>query len=398
MTLPTSNAAGSAGLHVRYEKAGLILDSLPIPWNADAVIVEANVRLPKGAAREKQDFTLRTSADGPTVNAELIAQQSKKTALRVFFRIPVPGQSCLVQVSWREHSLGQVELPIIAQAAFDEGFSIEMPALHVVLGDRTVACQTVVAAQAKSLLASAVIRSAFPLAAALTMGLRVDVAHSDGELVGSAVVPFTSEQLGLRQTLVTVQLPRPRTVGAYDVSWHLGSRCLHRQRFTIVSRKALMRSLRISATRFHVTNEDGTTQTVRSLPTRDGKLLLDGIAEVAPIFLVCSGEHGMAGLVPFTLRALIDDLISTAGIEENVLVTDGPTPVLLGVIKASALARTKHFTLAAGDTVLGNLALVPAPNAEFNAEGGFAPLDDFLWSPAAEEQLNDRLGKLLDDA
>ena len=39
----------------------------------------------------------------------------------------------------------------------------------------------------------------------------------------------------------------------------------------------------------------------------------------------------------------------------------------------------------------------PPPGAAFNAEGGFAPLDDFLWSAAAEEQLDERLGKLLGD-
>src|SRR5450755_2014398 len=115
MTLPTSNAGGPAGLHVRYEKAGLILDALPIPWNADAVIVEANVRLPKGSPREKQDFTLRLRADprregeapaepgsnriltvqtarqeprppdddAATVTAELIAAPSKQAPMRV---------------------------------------------------------------------------------------------------------------------------------------------------------------------------------------------------------------------------------------------------------------------------------------------------------------------------
>ena len=63
---------------------------------------------------------------------------------------------------------------------------------------------------------------------------------------------------------------------------------------------------------------------------------------------------------------------------------------------ADELSRIKHFTLETSGTVLGNLPLVPAPSADFTAEGGFAPLDDFLWSAAADEQLNERLGKLLD--
>ncbi|MBI3822059.1 MAG: hypothetical protein HY289_05185 [Planctomycetes bacterium] len=390
MTLPTTN---TAGLHVRYEKAGLILDALPIPWNADAVIVEANVRLPARAPREKHDFTLRTADDGPTLHAELIATQ---TPTRVFFRIPVPLQTCSAHVHWREHSLGQIELPILAASEFLEAIALDTPALHVVLGDRTVACQSFVTTQAKSLIASAVVRSPAPLAAAHGLAFRVDVDRSDGRPSSSTTIALTSDQLRLRQTLVAVQVPRPRTVGAYEVSWHLDARRLHAQRIRTVSKKTLMRSLRISATRFHVIRADATTQIVRTLPTIDNKLNLDGIAEVAPIFFVCSSQHGMAGLVPFTMRALVGDVVTTTGIEEKALITDGPTPIVLGVISAEALGRTKHFTLDAALTSLGNLSVLTAPIADFTAEGGFAPMDDYLWSPAAEEQLNERLGKLLD--
>src|SRR5438093_848086 len=122
MTPPLS---GNAGLHVRYEKAGLILDALPIPWNADAVIVEANVRLPAKAPREKQDFTLRLTGDTSMANAELIVPPKKPTPLRVFFRIDVPTKSCTAHVSWREHDLGQIDLPILSAVAFVDGVTLE---------------------------------------------------------------------------------------------------------------------------------------------------------------------------------------------------------------------------------------------------------------------------------
>src|SRR5260370_42181457 len=93
--LMTQPLSGNAGLHVRYEKAGLILDALPIPWNADAVIVEANVR--KAPSRAQQDFTLRLP-NAPAVPAELIAHPDKKAPLRVFFRIPAPAQTCTAEV------------------------------------------------------------------------------------------------------------------------------------------------------------------------------------------------------------------------------------------------------------------------------------------------------------
>jgi hypothetical protein len=398
MMSPTLQNAGPSGLHVRYEKAGLILDSLPIPWNAHVVIVEANVRLPANTPRVKEDFTLRTAVETPPVKAELIAHSSKQTPMRVFFRIPVPAQTCNVQVLWREHSLGHIEVPILSAPAFVEGFSLEMPTMHVALGNRTVACQAFVNTQGKTVFASALVRGPGPLAAALELDLRVQVERSDGRHVGTALVSLTCAQLRARQALASVLLPRLRTLGAYQISWHIGSRCLHTQSLRVVSRKTFLRSLRISATRFVLHKEDGALQTVRALPARDAQPWLDGIAQVAPCFYVCSGEPGMAGIAPFTLRALAGDVITTLAIDDDTLVTDGPTPIVLGAVPARELENIKHFTLGTGEAILGNLPLVPAPKAQFNAEGGFAPLDEFLWSAAAEEQLNERLGKLLDGA
>jgi hypothetical protein len=393
MTLPTP----STGLHVRYEKAGLILDALPIPWNADAVIVEANVRLGAKASHAKQDFTLCLAAGESAITAELVATAQKSGPLRVFFRFPAPAQSCQAEVRWREHSLGRVELPMISQAEFEAGITLDLPTLQVALGARLAACRSFVSGQAKSIFASAVLRSLTPLAPALHQDLRVVVRHGDDDLVGAVPVPLLGEQLRVRQALVTAPLPKLRRLGAYRVSWFYGPRCLHSQPLKVIARKAFTRGLRISATRFILERDNGTMQTVRSLPTRADQLLLDGIRAVVPCFYVSCGEAGMAGLAPFALRALIDDTITTLGIENGVLVTDSPTPIVLGAAPAADLARIKHFTLTVGDRTLGNLPLLPAPQADINAEGGFAPLDDFLWSPAAEEQLNERLGKLLGD-
>ena len=50
------------------------------------------------------------------------------------------------------------------------------------------------------------------------------------------------------------------------------------------------------------------------------------------------------------------------------------------------------------DTVLGPVTLKRAWYQCRDCGQGFAPLDDFLWSPAADEHLQDRLEKLLDDS
>jgi hypothetical protein len=388
---------GNAGLHVRYEKAGLILDALPVPFNADAVIVEANVRLPKQMPRVKSDFTLRWSGDEPPTSAEFLVEQTPKKPMRVFFRVPRPKETRTASIHWREQLLGQVEVPILGMTGIVNGFTLDMPTVYVALGDNTVASQAFVSSQAKNVMASAILRAPCLLAPASDLGIRIQLKSERRGDVQTIRIALTPEQLSKRQTLVTVQLPKPRTIDTHEVSWWIASRCLHTQRFRTISKKTLMRSLRITATRFQVEMANGILHATRSLPMRDGKLVLDGIAALTPKFYVCSDEAGLAGLVPMTLRALVGDMIKTLEIEDAVLVTDGPRAVGFTALAAGELANLQHFTLATGATVLGNLALTPAPSASFNAEGGFAPLDDYLWSPAAEEQLQDRLGKLLDE-
>lgn len=44
-------------IYFSCEKSGMVLHNQPIPWNAEAVLVEAILRLP-AAARRKADFSL----------------------------------------------------------------------------------------------------------------------------------------------------------------------------------------------------------------------------------------------------------------------------------------------------------------------------------------------------
>src|SRR5260370_39824689 len=49
----------SQALHYSYEKAGLIVHDQPIPWEAEAVLVEASLHLSASQSRRKADFELR---------------------------------------------------------------------------------------------------------------------------------------------------------------------------------------------------------------------------------------------------------------------------------------------------------------------------------------------------
>jgi hypothetical protein len=86
-----------------------------------------------------------------------------------------------------------------------------------------------------------------------------------------------------------------------------------------------------------------------------------------------------------------------SSLEQELLVTDGPTRFAPGSLGASDLAQVSGFELRMKETTLGMLSLSPAPAASFTAEGGFKPPCDFNWSPTAEEELNERLSRLLEE-
>ncbi len=108
----------SQALHFSYEKSGLTLDSQPIPWNAEAVLVEAGVRLSASIARHKADFRLRLGPAAVTYQPELLRQEPGESLARLFFRLPVPRQSTTAELMWRDRSLGQVTLPVVSEEEF----------------------------------------------------------------------------------------------------------------------------------------------------------------------------------------------------------------------------------------------------------------------------------------
>ena len=83
-------------------------------------------------------------------------------------------------------------------------------------------------------------------------------------------------------------------------------------------------------------------------------------------------------------------------LQQEVLVTDGPVPFVPGTIDAAQVAEMTAFELRIGKRLLGVLPLTPAPVAAFDAEGGFKPPPEYAWSSVAEDQLQDKLAKLLE--
>src|SRR5581483_5522755 len=383
-------------LHFSFEKAGLTLENQPVPWNAEAVLVEAAVKLPSSGLRHKADFYLHLAEPAQVIPAEALRQEEADGPARLFFRFPVPPCTTSAELRWRGRNLGRVELPVLGEEEFLSQLSLQLPTVHVGLGTQTVVCQTFVSTQCQGLQASGVLASPTSLAPLTDLSLRVELAREDGEPIASVPIQLSSSQLRSRQALVTVSLPRPRRIGTCVIRWLLGERVLASQKVRGISKKQFLRSLRISSTRFVLQRDTGEINIVRALPTRDGALDLEGVARLGPCFLVSSGEAGMAGLASLQVRAQVPGAVQAPLMQEQeLLITDGPLPFVPGTIDAYEVVKIQHFALESAEGRLGLLPLSPAPTAHFNSEGGFEPADDFVWSPAAEEQLNEKLGKLL---
>jgi hypothetical protein len=412
-------------LHHSYEKAGLVVHDQPIPWNAEAVLVEASVDRIPTPNRRKSDFQLRLGRQEP-LTPESLRREEDTDRYRIFFRFPAPLQTMTAELLYRNRSIGQLTLPTLTREEFLNRLQLQMPTLYARFGDQTVACQTFVATQCKGLLASAVVSSPTSLVPLLDVGLQIELRSERGGAAQSVAAQLSSSQLAGRQALVTV-VPRqlPRRVGNWLATWVVGERPLTVQQIRAISQTSFRRSLRISDTRFVVQDQKKLISLSRHIPA------FETAQRIGPCFLVSSREAGIAGLCRLEVRAQVPGSIQPPLlVDEEVLITDGPTMFAPGTVPTSELCHVTAFELrvagglrksssnsaseraretrsqrstrrAASDTstrtgVIGILPLRPSPTAGFTPEGGYKATHEFSWSPAAEEELHDRLTRLLD--
>jgi hypothetical protein len=382
----------SQALHFSYEKAGLTLEDQPIPWNAEAVLVKVLVRLPPTTPRRKSDFTIRLSNHEPIPAEQLRREETGDHHYRVTFRLPTPQAPTTADIYWRDHLRGQVTLPTLSRDEFVNQFRLQMPTLFVRLGEENVACQTFVASQGKGLIASALLTSPTSLVPLLDLGLQVEFRSDRSGQTHLVPARLCSTQLAGRQALVTVTPPRcPRGLGMWTATWLLGDIPLATQRVRAISQRHFQRSLRISDTRFVVRTEKHGVTVTRHVP------VLEKGTRVGPCFLVSSREPGMAGLCHLHIRAQVPGAAGSLPLlEQELLVTDGPTMFAPGTLEAGDLSQMHSFELRLKDQTLGILSLCPAPTATFTTEGGYKAPSEFSWSAAADEELNERLARLVE--
>lgn len=385
---PRRLAGQPQSLYFRSEKGGLTLENQPVPWCAEAVIVEALLRLPQ-AARKRGDFTLRVPGFDP-IPADILKTDEVGQRHRLFFRFPVPKATGTAELLWKQHILGRVEIPVVTPEQFLSDLRLHLPTAFVSVEGRSVAAQTFVTTQQKGLSASGIILSPTGLMPLLDLGLNATFRTARGTKTVVTAVPLTATQLLGREALVTALPPRlPRKAGEWTVTWTCPGRELATTRLKAVTPGVFRDSLRVSDTRFGIVTTDGQFRVVRQMPT-------EGVAKAGPCFFVASREPGMAGLAEFEIGVQIPGSEGSPTVfEQKVLITDGPTPVAAGMLPMSELKHASAFELRLKGRVLGVLPLSPVPAATFTAEGGFKPPPEFSWSATAEDELSERLARLM---
>ena len=377
-------------VYTRYEKAGLTLYGPTLPWNADAVVVELIARLPP-AARTRTDFTLRLPGQTPVTADTLRKDEVDASKYRVFFRLAVPQVSAAAELLWRNRLLATAPLTVYQADQYLSELKLTTPTVAVRVGSQSVAAQTFVTTQCRGLTAAAVLRSPAGLAPLADLGVRA-VFKSDRGSDQIVPVPLTSSQLSAKEALLTAAPAKaPRRAGIYSVTWCAGSRELFTQPFVAVTGPRFLKSLRVSDARFVTADKAGAVRSSRNSP-QPGEAV-----RVGPYFVLASSEPGAAGVLTLQVVAVVPGGKPPLVLEQTVLVTDGPTVFAPGLLDVSELGAYTGFELRHREKVLGVLSVSPVPTAVFNSEGAFKPPPDFAWTQPAEDELAERLAKLMGD-
>lgn len=375
-------------VHLRYEKAGLTLPGPPVPWCADAVVVEVIAQLPP-AARVRTDFTLRLPGQ-PAVPAEAVRKEADAGSRhRVLFRLPPPPATATAEVLWKHRLLTTVPLAVLTANEFLTGLRVGTPTAAVRIAGQAVAAQTFVAAQCRGLTAACVLRGPAGLAPLADLPLTLTVRADAGGWEQVVPVPLTAAQLSAREALVTASPARfPRAVGGYTANWAAGGFELYAHRLAAVGGRRFVQSLRLADARFVVADKGGPVRLLRQAPPAGE------CDRIGPCFVLASREVGGAAVLPLTVTAVAGSTVLSA-FDAGVLLTDGPSLVAPGLVNLSDVPGLTGFELHHKGHLLGQLSLSPVPAASVNAEGGFKPPPDFAWGPAADDELTDRLNKLM---
>jgi hypothetical protein len=371
---------------VGYERSGGTRWESPVPWTADAAVIDVLFHLP-ASARRKQDFALRLPF--ATFPADAIRPDAGDRH-RVSFRFPVPHDSLHADLLWKGRVLATVPIPILTPGAFLAGLTLTNSTTAVRLCEATVAATAFVPDRCESLLATAVLRSQSPLAPLAELGLKAVFTEESSNRSHAVPVLLGAAQLARAEAVIAAVCPEaPRHVGAWWVSWMAGDRTLATQRIHAIPRDRFEAGVRLLEARFAMVDAGGAVRTMKLPPS------LAGADRVGPCFVLSNSEPGAAGVCRFEVLGISGgEMTPLIWRHAEAVVGDSPTVLVPALFDPVELSRISGFELRLHGRLLGIASLRPVPAAMLNAEGGFTPPPDFAWSSAADDELADRLKRL----
>jgi hypothetical protein len=123
----------------------------------------------------------------------------------------------------------------------------------------------------------------------------------------------------------------------------------------------------------------------------------EGVRRVGPCFRLASREPGVVGLCTLELRTRFRDPARPPEVQrQEVLVSDAPSLFVPPLWPAAEFEQVASFDLYARGELLGSVPGCRRPVMQFTGEGGFREPADFDWTPVADQELADRLRRLME--
>jgi hypothetical protein len=368
-------------LHFGYEKAGLAVSGEPIPWNADAVVIDALLDLASEAAGAcRSDFRASTPGELGTM-AVAVQPPADDGPCRVVFRL-TPHLSGVVELYRRSRQVARLALPYLRAEDFLQNLRLDSPLVFARIGRHSVAARCLVEGQFSSLLACAVLRSPTSLLPIVGLGLTVEISSNRTGQTQAVPVCLAGAQVVGRQALLSAFLPRwPEMLGTWSVHWLLGGRLLGCHELRVISAQTLKQSLYVPKDQYLYQMKDTGTG--------------DAGGRTNLLFRLASSEPGLAAVTPLEVQVHCQDGSRVVeATEEEVLVTDIPSlcqPVAVSVVD---LQNIEAFEVSSGGRFMGSVRRSPTPLAILTSEGGFQAPADYDWSAVTEAELNEHLSRL----
>jgi hypothetical protein len=373
----------------RYDKAGLSVCNEPIPWNAEAVRIEALIRCPDQDVGQRNDYCLRVP--GYPILAADTLRPGAQGVVAASFRLPPVRQLTPVELCWRAQVLDQVILPYLSAEQFLHNLRLEAPTVFAELGAYHVPCQALVASQCRGLMACGLLTSPSSLLPLADLDGAIEFLDQRTGQTQTVSLRLSGPQLLARQALLSAR-PRswPQQTGMYTVRWSLAGRVLAACSVRTVAPQAFQRSLYLIDGRYVYEGVHGVAFSPY-LPARES------LSRLGLCFRVASREPGIAGLCRLKIRARRHDRPGVQDlVEQEMVVTDGPTQFMPATMPAEEFQQIAGYELLGDGQLLGTLSGSPRPIATFTSEGGFRAPVDCDWTTVSEQELADGLRRLME--